>query len=367
MEAKYDFERKYRDLILQCSRCGFCQAVCPVYGATLRPAYNARGKMLLLKEVMDGKIGLGDEMIETLFQCTTCASCEKNCPSGVRVPEIIKQARKDMVGIGSCHPAFRGMSEVLLRHTNIYAEDEVPDFGKTRNRKAEHVFFVGCVGAYREDESTAATLKLLDRLKVDYTLIDEVCCSGVLEDLGYKINEDLVKRNLASIFATGAGTVITGCPYCYRTFRERPEYGELAKSGIGVVHISQFLNHFDLGVTTTKRVTYHDPCDLGRHCGIYEEPRETIRKIATDFVEMEHNRVEGLCCGAGGGVRGAYPKNSLAMARRRLEEAEAVGAEVVLTECNSCVHNLMNGKLRRQKFRIRNTPQFVNELLDGKG
>jgi Fe-S oxidoreductase len=366
MEPKYDFERKYRDMILQCSRCGFCQAVCPIYGATLRPAYNARGKMLLLKEVMEGKIDLGDELIETLFQCTTCASCEKSCPSGVRVPEIIKQARKDMVNIGSCHPAFKGMNEVLLKHTNIYAEDEREDFGKARNGKAEYVFFIGCVGAYREDESTASTLKLLDRLKVDYTLIDEVCCSGVLEDVGYRINEDLVKRNLDSITATGARTVITGCPYCYRTFLNRPQYGELAAKGIGVIHISQFLKDFDLGVTTTKRVTYHDPCDLGRHCGIYEEPRETIRKIAPNLVEMEHNRVDSLCCGAGGGVRGAFPKNSLAMARRRLEEVEKVGAEVVLTECNSCVHNLTNGKLRKQKFRICNTTQFIQELMDEK-
>ena len=108
MEAKYDFERKYREQILQCSRCGFCQAVCPVYGATLRPAYNARGKMLLLKEVMDGRIELNDELIETLFQCTTCASCFENCPSGVNVPEIIKAVRKDMEHTGTRQPARFG-------------------------------------------------------------------------------------------------------------------------------------------------------------------------------------------------------------------------------------------------------------------
>ncbi len=75
MEAKYDFARKYREQILKCSKCGFCQAVCPVYGSTIRPALNARGKMLILKEVMDGEIELDDELIETLFQCTTCANC----------------------------------------------------------------------------------------------------------------------------------------------------------------------------------------------------------------------------------------------------------------------------------------------------
>ncbi len=364
METKYDFERKYRVQILQCSRCGFCQAVCPVFGATLRPALNARGKMLLLKEVMDGKVQLNDELIETMFQCTTCAACAESCPSGVNVPDIIKQVRKDMVNIGSCHPAFKGMNEVLKNHTNIYAEDDPEDFERERNKKAEYVYFIGCVGSYREDEATLETLDLLDRLNVDYTLIDEVCCSGVLEDVGYDMNEDLVRKNMDMIMATGAKTVITGCPYCSRTFNNKPQYAELKDKGIKVLHITQFLKDFDFGVTTDKLVTYHDPCDLGRHCGIYEEPREIIRKIAPNFVELRHNRVDSLCCGAGGGVRGAYAKNSIAMARRRLEEVEEVGAEVVLTECNSCVHNLANAKLRKQKFKISNISQFVNELME---
>jgi Fe-S oxidoreductase len=367
MEAKYDFARKYREQILQCSRCGFCQAHCPLYGATLRPSYNARGKMLLLKEVMDGKIDLNDELIDTLFQCTTCASCAENCPSGVKVPEIIKQARKDMVHIGSCHPAFKGMNEVLEQHTNIYAEDGAPDFGREKNKEAEYVFFIGCVGAYREDESTEATLDLLDRIGVNYTLIDEVCCSGVLEDVGYKLNEGLARKNMDLILSTGAKTVITGCPYCSRTFNNKAEYSELRNKGVKIMHISLLLKEFDLGIKTDKKVTYHDPCDLGRHCGIYEEPRQTLRKIARNFVEMDHHHADALCCGAGGGVRGAFPKNSLAMARRRLQEAEEVGAEVILTECNSCVHNLTNAKLRKQKFRICTTTQFINELMEEKG
>jgi Fe-S oxidoreductase len=366
MEAKYDFERKYREQILQCSRCGFCQAVCPVFGSTLRPALNARGKMLLLKEVMDGKIQLDDELIESLFQCTTCASCFENCPSGVNVPDIIKQVRKDMVDIGTCHPAFKGMNEVLKKHTNIYAEDEPEDFGREKNRKAEIVYFVGCVGLYREDESTEATLDLLDRLNVDYTLIDEVCCSGVLEDVGFEINQDLARKNIELILTTGVKTVITGCPYCSRTFNNKPQYAELREKGVNVLHISQFLKDFDLGVKTEKRVTYHDPCDLGRHCGIYEEPRQIIRKVAPNFIEMAHHHADSLCCGAGGGVRGAYAKNSLAMARRRLQEAEEIGAEVVLTECNSCVHNLSNAKLRRQKFEVYNITRFINELMEDK-
>ena len=367
MEAKYDFARKYREQILQCSKCGFCQAVCPVYGSTLRPALNARGKMLILKEVMDGEIELNDALIETLFQCTTCANCFENCPSGVNVPEIIKQVRKDMVHIGSCHPAFKGMDAVLKKHTNIYAEDEPEDFERPRNQKADSIYFIGCVGAYREDEATTAALDLLDRLGVDYTLIDEVCCSGVLDDVGYQINKNLVKINIERILATGAKKVITGCPYCWRTFKARPEYGELLNTGVAILHMAEFLKDFNLNVRTEMRVTYHDPCDLGRHCGIYEEPRTTIRKIAPNFVEMPSNRENALCCGAGGGVRGAFAKNSIAMARRRLKEAEEVDAEVVLTDCNSCIHNLANAKLRKQKFKIYTTTEFIQRLLVEQG
>ena len=369
MEAKYDFARTYRDQILKCSRCGYCQAVCPAFGATLRPALNARGKMLLLKEVMDGRLDLGDELIETLFQCTTCASCTQSCPSGVKVPEIIKAVRKEMVHIGSCHPAFKGMNEVLQKFTNIYGEEQPADLKRERNRKADVIYFIGCVGSYREMESTLETLNLLDRLKVDYTLIDEVCCSGILEDVGYSMNQGLVQGNLEAILRLGAKTVITGCPYCFRTFTSKPQYAPLQDQRVRVIHISQFLREFDLGVSTEKKVTYHDPCDLGRHSGIYEEPRQTIRKIAPHFMEMRHNRAEALCCGAGGGVRGAFPANSIVMARRRLEEAVETGAEVILTECNSCVHNLSNAKSRYSKFRkqkleIYNTTVFINRLLE---
>jgi Fe-S oxidoreductase len=367
MEQKYNFAKKYKDQLLRCSSCGTCRAVCPVFGITKRPAYNARGKMLILKEVMEGTLELNDDLIETLFQCTTCANCAANCPSGVNPPEIIKQARKDMVSIGSCHPAFKGMHNVLQTNTNIYAEDEAEDFGREKKATAEYVYFVGCVGLYREDEATEAALELLERLDIDYTLIEEVCCSGVLEDVGYALNDSLVATNVERILATGARTVITGCPYCARTFNNKDQYSKLGEHGVKIIHISQLLKDFDLGITTDKIVTYHDPCDLGRHCNIYEEPRETIRKIAPNFKEMQHHNANALCCGAGGGVRGAFAKNSITMARKRLEEVEDIGADVVLTECNSCVHNLSNAKLRAQKFSVLTTTEFINQLLDEAG
>ena len=363
-EPRYDFERKYRDDILRCSRCGYCQAVCPAFGATMRPALNARGKMLLLKEIMDGELELTEEVVETVCQCTTCGACQENCPSGVNVPEILKVARRDLVNIGSCHPAFTGMHEVLLKNDNIYMEDELPDFDQERDRKgAENIFYVGCVGNFREDEATESMLELLDRLDVDYTLVTEYCCSGVLNDVGYATNPELARKNIEAMLEIGAKRIICGCPYCFRTFTHDPMYKDLTDK-MEIVHIVQFLSQFDFDVKTDEKVTYHDSCDLGRHCGIFEEPRKIIDQIAAEFVEMESHHTKSLCCGAGGGARGAFARNSVDMARKRYEQALDTEAEIMLTGCNMCVGNLSNAKKRKDKTRIVNMVTFLNELLD---
>lgn len=365
MGTKFKFVESFREHVRECTRCGFCQADCPVYGASLRPALNARGKMLILQELLDDHLDLTEDLGESLFQCTTCASCSHNCRSRVPVPEIIKAARKDLQASGISHPAFNGMHQVLAGHSNIYAESTRPDLHRPLNRKAAFVFFAGCVGLYRETTATAITLDLLDRLAVDYTLIDEACCSGALDDLGFELNGAKAGKNLDLIMATGARTILTACPYCARTFNTRPAYRLLEKEGVKVIHLSQFLKDYDFGVQTSLRVTYHDPCDLGRHTGTYEEPRTTIKKIAPNFVEMAHNRDQALCCGAGGGMVGAFPRQAIAMARRRLEEAEQVGAEVLLVECNSCLQNLTKARKIKQKIKIYPTTTFISRLLAG--
>jgi Fe-S oxidoreductase len=140
-------------------------------------------------------------------------------------------------------------------------------------------------------------------------------------------------------------------------FKEHPAYKDL---GLELKHITQFLKDFDFGVKTNKKVTYHDPCDLGRHAGIYDEPREIIRKIAPNFVEPRRTRENSMCCGSGGGLRGSFPEDSIEISRNRLSQIiEETGAEILLTECPSCVHNFRNAKLRKQKIEIYNITEFV--------
>lgn len=367
MIEKMPRSRSLYDFILRCNSCGLCQPACPIFKATRRGALSARGKMIVLQDILEDRQEICDELIETLFQCTLCASCANQCPAGVDVPEILKAARKDMVDAGTCHPAFKSMNQILDEHANIYSIDERKTFGRKVKARADFVYFMGCVGQHREEKAVEATLDILDYLEVDYTLIEEVCCSVVLEDVGFSIHEDLAAKNVALIRDTGAKAVITGCPYCMRTFKKKEQYSPLRDAGIETLHISQFFKDFDFKAQTDLKVTYHDPCDLGRHCGIYEEPRQIIRKLAPNYVELPDHHAEALCCGAGGGVHWAYSQNSLAMARYRLQQAEQVGADVILTECNSCVHNLSGARSSSQKFEIYTTSRFIKLLLETDG
>jgi Fe-S oxidoreductase len=318
--------------------------------------------MILMKELMDGKLPVTEGVAQALLRCTTCMNCTLICPSGVDPQEVIKAMRKEMVGMGYDN-LFKALGEIVEKYGNIYGEKERHDWGH-KKAVAPYVLFLGCVGAYREEESVRETIRLLDLLKVDYTMIDEVCCSGVLEDVGYKIKEDLAQHNVREIKKTGAKTLITTCPYCYRVFKEHPAYKNLE---IEIKHITQFLKNFDFQVTTEKKVTYHDPCDLGRHAGIYEEPREIIMKIAPNFVEPRRTKENAMCCGAGGGFRGAFPKESVKIARNRLSQIiEETEAEILLTECPSCLHNFRNAKRQKQKIEIYNITEFIAHLYQEK-
>lgn len=362
MSPPLQFDEKRRKAIAQCSRCSFCRAVCPIFDLTKRPMANASGKMILLREIMEGKLPLTEAVAQAFLRCTTCMNCTTNCPSGVDPQEMVKAMRKDMVGAGF-ENLFKALGETVEKYGNIYGETERHDWGH-RKENATHALFLGCVGTYREEESAREVIRLLDLLKVDYALVDEVCCSGVLEDVGYKIKEDLVRRNIEAIRQTRAKTLITTCPYCYRVFKDHPSYKGL---GLEVKHITQFLKDFDFGVKTDKRVTYHDPCDLGRHAGIYDEPREIIRKIAPNFVEPRRTRENAMCCGAGGGFRGAFAKESVKIARNRLNQIiEDTGAEILLTECPSCLHNFKNAKRQKQKIEIYNLTELIAKLYQEK-
>jgi heterodisulfide reductase subunit D len=222
----------------------------------------------------------------------------------------------------------------------LKAEYDLPD-------KAEWVYFIGCTSNYRQKSLRDATLRLLKKAGIDFTLIDEHCCTSPMIRTGQVENsKEFMRYNIEKIKETGATNVISSCAGCYRTLKKDFEkFGE--DYDFEVHHTVELLKQlFDEGKLKVnskynKKITYHDPCHLGRHMGIYEIPREVYKKIpGIQFVEMERNRNHSWCCGAGGGVKIGYPDWAINISKERLEEANKTGAEIISSTCPFCKTNL---------------------------
>ena len=203
------------------------------------------------------------------------------------------------------------------------------------------LYFRGCTAREKQPSIQDATEKLLNLAGVDYHILeDESCCGSVLLRTGFlKDAEELIKKN-SEVFKDE--TVLTSCAGCYKTLKEDYE-------NIDVMHVSQLLRQLiaEGKLDFSKKdfnVTYHDSCHLGRHMEIFDDPRSVIESVA-DIVEMENNRENSLCCGAGGGVKSAYPEIADELAKSRIDQAKDTGCEILITACPFCKLNLENDDL----------------------
>ena len=203
------------------------------------------------------------------------------------------------------------------------------------------LYFRGCTAREKQTEISKATERLLDLAGVDYHVLDdEKCCGSVLLRTGFeKQAKEQIKKNSKILKDE---KIITSCAGCYKTLKE--DY-----DGLDVVHISQLLDELirenKLNFTKTDfKVTYHDSCHLGRHMDVFDEPRNAIESVA-DIVEMENSREDSLCCGAGGGVKSAYPEIADQMAKSRLAQARETGCETLVVSCPFCKLNLENDEI----------------------
>ena len=203
------------------------------------------------------------------------------------------------------------------------------------------LYFRGCTAREKETSIQKATEKLLDIAGVDYHILeDEKCCGSVLLRTGF-FNE--AQRQIEKNTEVLKGEkIITSCAGCYKTLKDDYE-------GLDVIHISQLLDELirDGKLNLEKGeldVTYHDSCHLARHMEVFDEPRNVIESLA-NIVEMENNRENSLCCGAGGGVKSAYPEIATQMARTRIDQAMDTGCKTLVTACPFCKLNLSNDEL----------------------
>ena len=358
---EYSMQEYYSD-VHKCIRCGFCVNWCPG-GFTSWESYTPRGRMQTIRALIENKLQPSPNISDAMYKCVQCAYCTWRCPAGVRCADAIKAARAYLVERKLNPEVTNSLENTVRENRNIYglpveARTEWIDYFNLNDSvkiggKADIVYFAGCVASLfgRALSISAATSQILNKLKANWTYLGakEYCCGNPLFQTGKLENaEELAKLNRKTIQETGAKTVLTACPGCYRVFvHEYPRLiGDL---GFEVVHISQFLEKkIDEGKLNftdriEKTIAYHDPCELGRHIGVYEPPRKVLSSIpGVKLVEFAHNRNYAQCCGAGGVVKGTNPQWALELGKEKLDQAHEAGAEMVTSTCASCKLNILD-------------------------
>jgi Fe-S oxidoreductase/FAD/FMN-containing dehydrogenase len=339
-----------------CAQCGYCVNPCDQFYGRGWESESPRAKWFFLKEYMAGRAELTQDWVDKFIACTTCELCNVECPlelpnepSWLTMRGELIHKRGEMT-----FPPFEIMRASLRKEHNIWGAyrkdradwaeaglDQLPE-------EAEICYFPGCTASYVERDIAQSTACLMHKAGVEFTYLgeDEACCGIPMLMAGlWDTWEEIMRHNIGAMKARGVKTVVTSCPACWLVWKEYyPRWAE--KLGIDYPfdarHYSEILAErvrsgdlvFDTPVD--MRLTWHDSCHMGRAGGIYEPPRELLRAIpGVEFVEMEHNREEGHCCGSVMSLV-ADPPAAKRIGDVRLGEAEDVKAEAVVTSCPCC-------------------------------
>lgn len=203
------------------------------------------------------------------------------------------------------------------------------------------IYFKGCVAREKLKNISDATEKILKDAGINYQIIeDEPCCGSVLLRTGFV--DDAREQMQKTAQLLNGETILVSCAGCYKTLQK--DYKELLDVDLDIIHTSQLFSDLIeekkiIIKSSDHKITYHDPCHLGRQCGEYESPRKILESLG-QLIEMEHNRDNALCCGSGGGVKSAHPEIAASIALKRLNEAEDTCVEILTTSCPFCKLNL---------------------------
>jgi Fe-S oxidoreductase len=354
-EAIEEIRKAGADSAKLCFQCGKCDVYCP---------WNTVRDFSIRKIIREASFGLTEIEGDDIWRCTTCGSCPSICPRGVGQIEIGVAIRRVAAEYGmfpESVAAVRNASASLVAEGNPlnaqradraeWAEGaRVPAF----TGEMDYLYFVGCYFSYdpRLKKVALATARILERAGVGFGILgsDESCCGESIRKTGGEQEfRDLAKRNIKTFIDRGVKKIVVSSPHCYETFvNEYPEF----MVAFEVVHISQLAaelidqGRLELDGEYAKKVTYHDPCYLGRHNGVYDEPRRALRQLpGLELLEMPASRENSLCCGGGGGGIWMETPKSERFSDIRMEEAQATGAEVLATSCPYCITNFEESRL----------------------
>ncbi|MCR4420196.1 MAG: (Fe-S)-binding protein [Clostridia bacterium] len=354
-EAIQEIKESGGDVVKYCYECGKCDTICP---------WNKVTNFSVRRLMRESNFGLAEIEREEIWRCTTCARCTLRCPRGVKQPDAMVALRRIATKYG-VYPApvypVRTAMAGLTAEGNPFGEERAKRTQwtdglpvKAFSEGTEVLYFPGCYPSYdpRLKKVARATATILSKAGVDYGILGtkENCCGESIRRTG---NEELFKRlakeNIKTFIDNGVKKIVVSSPHCFHTFKN--EYPQFSVN-FEVMHVSQLLWELirdgKLQITKgyPKRVTYHDPCYLGRHNGVFDEPREVLKRIpGLELVEMPESGKNSLCCGMGGGrIWMETPKNER-FSNLRLEQAREVGAEVLITCCPYCITSFEDSRL----------------------
>lgn len=359
-----------------CFQCGKCDVYCP---------WNRVRSFSIRKIIREATFGLTEIESDDIWRCTTCGSCPEVCPRGVGQIEIGVALRRVAAEYG-IYPAsvssVRNASASLVAEGNPLSAARATRADWTQGLPVkpfvegmELLYFVGCYGSYdpRLKKVAIATARILTAAGIDFGILGshESCCGESIRKAGGEQEfRALAKQNIKTYIDHGVKKILVSSPHCYHTFvNEYPEF----MVNFEVVHVAQFLDQLirerrlELSGAYEKKVTFHDPCYLGRHNGIYDEPRAVLEAVpGLQFTEMSESRHASLCCGGGGGrIWMETPKNER-FSDLRLAQAAATGAEVLVTCCPYCITNFEESRLSFEgdgNIEIKDLTEIVSELI----
>lgn len=359
-----------KEWLYGCTRCGTCKEIlktfepaCPAGERYHLESYFPSGKMAIARGISSGVLSLEDEELrERIYACTGCLSCEQQC--GVyhhgHIFETVRAVRTEAVSQGLLKPGYIVMIDSLRQEDNVLGKPKaergewVEGLGlkNPSAEKTQTLYHAGCLLSLDPDlwEISRCAVKIMQAAGEDFGILgrEESCCGGRAYETGY-LGEftKYAEHFLETAGALGISRVITSCSDGYSTFKSLYP-GIKIEMKFEVLHFVEYLEgllkerkvHFQNLVPL--KVTYHDPCHLGRHVspGVYEPPRNILKQIpGLELVEMKRIRENAWCCGAGAGVKQADPDFALWTARERLQEAASTGAQALVTACPWCVRN----------------------------
>jgi len=378
--------------------------MCPVYAQDGRYPLTARAKIAALNRIVRGLYGLKNEIlggsglvenlfgpgirrvvsrmlryeeldrsevekfIENVYECSTCGQCHMICPAGIDTVNIWESIRRSIVtaGLGPL-PNQKLLIQSAISYDNPWGQPRssrarwvktgikeklLVNEARTFQKGMDVLLFVGCTASYDANVKEVAinTSNILNALGLEWGILGtkERCCGSVLLRMGDKEFERIANQNIEQFNGLGIRYLVTSCAGCFKTIRE--DYAKIGKLNFEVLHVGQFLarslekKRIDFTTELGMKVTYHDPCHLGRASGVYEEPRQIIRALpGVELVEMARTYHNSRCCGAGGGLKAGYPEIQQKMTVERIREADRTGASDLVSACPFCYQGLQIG------------------------